>query len=89
MLPTVVLQLVVPLALLLWLTLRRHPIQAAWVLAGALLGRVGNAGNTSEPRLHIHAQRPSTDAMPVGGAPLPVRIGGRHLARDDRIRSVQ
>ena len=57
------------------------------VLVGALLGRVGNTGNTSEPHLHIHAQRPGTDVMPLGGEPLPIRFGGRRLARNDRIGS--
>jgi hypothetical protein len=59
------------------------------VLVGAPLGRVGNTGNTSEPHLHIHAQRPGTDAMPLGGEPLPIRFDGRRLARNDRISGVQ
>lgn len=55
------------------------------VRVGTLLGRVGNTGNTGEPHLHIHAQRPGTDAMPLGGTPLPIRLDGRYLARNDRI----
>lgn len=59
------------------------------VLVGAPLGRVGNTGNTSEPHLHVHAQRPGTNVMPLGGEPLPIRFDGRRLARNDRVRSVQ
>jgi hypothetical protein len=57
------------------------------VHVGTPLGRVGNTGNTSEPHLHIHAQRPGTDVVPLGGEPLPIRLDGRYLARNDRITS--
>ena len=30
------------------------------IARGQLLARVGNTGNTGEPHLHIHAQRPGT-----------------------------
>jgi hypothetical protein len=53
---------------------------------GALLGEVGNSGNSSEPHLHLHAQRPGTGAAPIGGEPLPLRIDGRILLRNDRVR---
>lgn len=56
------------------------------VRVGAPLGRVGNSGNTSEPHLHIHAQRPGTTAAPLGGDPLPVRFDGRYLVRNARVR---
>ncbi len=52
---------------------------------GQHLGHVGNSGNTGEPHLHIHAQRPGTDAAPLGGEPLPIGLDGRVLARNDRI----
>lgn len=57
------------------------------VEAGHLLGRVGNSGNTGEPHLHIHAQRPGSDAAPLDGAPVPVRLDGRYLVRNDRVRA--
>jgi murein DD-endopeptidase MepM/ murein hydrolase activator NlpD len=52
--------------------------------AGAPIAQVGNSGNTSEPHLHIHAQRPGTIGAPFSGAPLPIRIAGRYLVRNDR-----
>ena len=55
------------------------------VHVGDVLGLVGNSGNTGEPHLHIHAQRPGTAAAPLGGEPLPIRLGGRYLVRNDRI----
>lgn len=57
------------------------------VVVGRVLGRVGNSGNTSEPHLHIHAQRPGTESAPLGGAPIPVRFGGRSLVRNQRVVS--
>src|SRR5690606_10869318 len=47
------------------------------VRVGDALGRVGNSGNTGEPHLHIHAQRPGVASMPLGGEPLPIRLDGR------------
>jgi hypothetical protein len=52
------------------------------VRVGAPLGEVGNTGNSTEPHLHIHAQRPGSGAAPLGGAPLPVRFEGHYLARN-------
>ena len=44
------------------------------------------AGNTSEPHLHIHAQRPAESGDFLSGEPLPITLNGRFLARnDDRI----
>jgi hypothetical protein len=51
---------------------------------GAILGEVGNSGGTDEPHLHIHAQRPGRPDAPMGGDPLPMRLGGRFLVRGDR-----
>lgn len=55
------------------------------VATGAALGRVGNSGNTGDPHLHIHAQRPGTAAEPMSGEPLPIRIEGRYLVRNARV----
>ena len=52
--------------------------------AGAPIAQVGNSGNTSEPHLHVHAQRPGTVSAPFSGAPLPIRVAGRYLVRNDR-----
>jgi hypothetical protein len=52
---------------------------------GHVLGRVGNSGNTGEPHLHVHAQRPGSTTAPLSGDPVPVRLGGRYLVRNDRI----
>lgn len=55
------------------------------VPAGHRLGEVGNSGNTSEPHLHLHAQRPGLPGSPVSGEPIGLRIDGRWLVRNDRI----
>jgi hypothetical protein len=56
------------------------------VHAGAVLGRVGNSGNTNEPHLHIHAQRPAMTGAFLSGDPLPMRLNGRFVVRNDRVR---
>ena len=56
------------------------------VTTGQPLGQVGNTGNTGEPHLHLHAQRPGTEEMPLGGEPVPITIGGRYLVRGERVR---
>lgn len=53
---------------------------------GSFLGQVGNSGNSSEPHLHLHAQRPGSPVAPIQGEPLALRIDGRILLRNDRIR---
>jgi hypothetical protein len=52
---------------------------------GEPIAQVGNSGNTSEPHLHINAQVPGTADAPFSGAPIPIRINGRYLARNDRL----
>ena len=52
---------------------------------GDPVARVGNSGNSSEPHLHIHAQKPGTREAPFSGAPIPIRIEGRYLVRNDRL----
>lgn len=59
----------------------------ASVALGDRLGLVGNSGNTGEPHLHVHAQRPGPDGAPLGGDPLPILFMGRHPVRGDRIES--
>ncbi len=61
----------------------------ARVRTGDLLGEVGNSGNTSEPHLHIHAQRPGSPEAPLSGDPLPLTINGRVLLRNARIHGGQ
>lgn len=51
------------------------------VVAGQPLGRVGNLGNSTEPHLHIHAER--------DGVGMPLVFGGvkrRPLRRNDVVR---
>ena len=55
------------------------------VPARQVVARVGNTGNTGEPHLHIHAQRPGTEEVPLSGDPLPVVFDGRYLVRNARI----
>lgn len=56
------------------------------VSVGGRLGEVGNSGASTEPHLHIHAQRPAPEgAPPISGEPLALRIKGRFLVRGDRL----
>jgi hypothetical protein len=55
--------------------------------AGLWLGSVGNSGNTGEPHLHVHAQRPGPVGAPLGGDPLPILFDSRFPVRGDRIGS--
>lgn len=55
------------------------------VTPGQPLGEVGNSGNSSEPHLHIHAQRPGLRDAPISGEPVGLGIDGRWLVRNDRI----
>jgi hypothetical protein len=55
------------------------------VTVASPLGAVGNSGGTSEPHLHVHAQRPGPRGMLFAGDPIPVRLGGRYLIRGDRL----
>lgn len=57
----------------------------AEVRVGSEVARVGNNGNTDEPHLHIHAQTPGTAAEPLSGEPLPMRLDGRWLVRNQRV----
>jgi len=50
----------------------------ATVKRGTPIGRVGNSGNSTEPHLHIHADR--------NGAGVPLRFDGRWLVRNSIVR---
>ncbi|HEX7154157.1 MAG TPA: M23 family metallopeptidase [Thermoanaerobaculia bacterium] len=53
------------------------------VKRGTPLARVGNSGNTTEPHLHIHAERGGTK---LGSAPgVPLTFGGRWLVRNSLV----
>jgi len=49
------------------------------VAQGQQVGAVGNSGNTSEPHLHIHAQRGGSDEAFLDGAPVPILFDGRYM----------
>ena len=68
-------------------TVRARPGQR--IEAGAIIGLVGNSGNSNEPHLHVHAQRPAPAGhAPLSGDPLPMRFDGRNLVRNDRVTAV-
>jgi murein DD-endopeptidase MepM/ murein hydrolase activator NlpD len=47
----------------------------------SFLGLVGNTGNTSEPHLHIHAEKGGDPETVLNGKAVPFTIGGRYLVR--------
>ena len=64
--------------------------QSEHVTTSTVLGLVGNSGNTNEPHLHIHAQRPAASGgQPLSGDPLPIRLDGKYLVRNDRVVSTR
>jgi hypothetical protein len=59
------------------------------VRTGAFLGQMGNSGNTSEPHLHLHAQRGLPAEAPLAGEPLWLTINNRFPVRNDRLHIFQ
>lgn len=53
------------------------------VKAGQILGEVGNSGQSNEPHLHIHAQRPGTSDAQFSGDPIQLKLDGKFLVRND------
>ncbi len=52
--------------------------QDAIVNVGQKIGKVGNSGNTSEPHLHIHAEK--------DGVGIPIQFNNRFLVRNSLVR---
>ncbi len=52
--------------------------------SGTPIGLIGNSGQSSEPHLHIHAQRSLGQGNPFASEPMPLVIDGRYLVRNDR-----
>lgn len=59
----------------------------AQVAVGNPIAKVGNSGATSEPHLHIHAQRPGTKATPFSGRPIPLKISDQYFVRNARFNN--
>lgn len=57
------------------------------ITTGDPLGEVGNSGNTSEPHLHIHAEKGSEPGVILDGKSVPITIEGRFLVRNSVFRS--
>jgi hypothetical protein len=55
------------------------------VTTDTILGQVGNTGNTSEPHLHIHAERGDTPGQILNGEAVPITINSRFLMRGNII----
>jgi len=64
-------------------SVRVHP--GDYVTPDTKLGEVGNSGNSDEPHLHVHAQRPGQVWDLFSANPLPIRFDGRFLVRNDRV----
>jgi hypothetical protein len=55
------------------------------VQRGQAIAKIGNSGNTTEPHLHIHAERGGTPDGYGDGEGIPMRFDGRLLRRNDLI----
>lgn len=52
------------------------------VVSGTPLGEVGNSGNTTQPHLHIHAERGGPETSILENEPVPVTYDDRFLVRN-------
>jgi hypothetical protein len=57
------------------------------VSAGQPIAQVGNSGNTSEPHLHVHAQRQVTKDGNTEWVGVPILFGSRWLVRNSLVRA--
>jgi murein DD-endopeptidase MepM/ murein hydrolase activator NlpD len=53
---------------------------------GDVLGQVGNSGTTSQPHLHLHAERGGTPNEILNGEGVPIELDGRFLVRNSLFR---
>jgi hypothetical protein len=56
------------------------------VAVGDLIGKLGNSGNSTEPHLHIHAERPNRVAGQPDSTPVWITFAGEFYARNDILR---
>lgn len=56
--------------------------EGAEVAEGQELGAVGNSGNTSQPHLHVHAERGGASGRILDGVGVPMTFEGRFLVRN-------
>lgn len=81
-LPATLTNLVVLLAFV-YLCVRSITVAAGMrVEVGDVLGQVGNSGNSSQPHLHLHAERGGEPEEILTGAGVPIELGGRFLVRN-------
>lgn len=52
------------------------------VKTGEVIGAVGNSGNTSQPHLHIHAERGGVAGRILNGQGVPITFNNRFLVRN-------
>ena len=57
------------------------------VTTATILGKAGNTGNTSEPHLHLHAERDGEPGKILDGTAVPITIDDRFLVRGSVIRN--
>jgi len=56
------------------------------VQEGQVIGRVGNSGNSTQPHLHIHAERGGTPDSILDGEGVPMHCAGKFLVRNAVVR---